>query len=75
MSNANYFIIFFLGVKIRTKLMDILQNIGWDLDEDQPVIVTDRGSNIIAAFQGYDHIHLVNHLFQKIIKATDYRIF
>jgi len=55
--------------------MDILQNIGWDLDEDQPVIVTDRGSNIIAAFQGYDHIHLVNHLFQKIIKATDYRIF
>lgn len=38
----------FLGANIRTKLMDILQNFGCNLDEDQPVIVMDRGSNMIS---------------------------
>lgn len=50
--------------------MDILQNFCCNLDEDQPVIVTDRGSNMIAAFKGYDHIQCVNHLLQNIIEET-----
>jgi len=41
-----------------------------NLDEDQPVIVTYRGSNMIAAFQGYDHIHRGNHLLHNVVEAT-----
>jgi len=55
MNNANYFIIF-LDVIILIKLIDIKKKFGCNLDKDQPVIVTDRGFNMITSFQGYDHI-------------------
>lgn len=52
--------------------METLQNFGCDLEGDKPIIVTDRGSNMIKAFRDLDKIHCVNHLLNNAVeKAID----
>lgn len=40
------------------------------MDNDRPVIVTDRGSNMISAFRNSNKIHCVNHLLHNIIEKA-----
>ncbi|KAL7723945.1 hypothetical protein ACLKA6_017956 [Drosophila palustris] len=55
------------GDRIRKKIESILQDFDRDLLIDDPMIVTDRGSNMIAAFSGLNTLSYVNHLVHNVI--------
>ncbi|KAL7728508.1 hypothetical protein ACLKA6_012522 [Drosophila palustris] len=58
------------GFNIRSKIDDILKSFGCDLEEDSPVFVTDRGSNMVAAFRDTEKIHCINHLLNNVIEGA-----
>lgn len=48
----------------------ILNDFGCCLEEKKPVIVTDRSSNMIAAFRDNRHIHCMNHLIHNCVEKA-----
>ncbi|KAL7725189.1 hypothetical protein ACLKA6_017345 [Drosophila palustris] len=59
-----------LPLYIRSKIDDILTSFGCNLEEDSPVFVTDRGSNMVAAFRDTEKIHCINHLLNNVIESA-----
>ena len=51
-----------------------LEQFGCDLQVDFPVIVTDRGSNMISAFRADQNIHCVNHLLHNAVENAIKRV-
>jgi len=47
--------------------MRVLRDFGCDLLIDDSIIVTDRGDNMKAAFNGLSTIHCANHLIHNVI--------
>lgn len=62
------------GLNIRTKIEAILKDFGCDLEIDKPVIVTDRGSNMIKAFSDAENIYCVNHLLNNAVEKAIHAI-
>lgn len=47
------FFVLYLGIQIRAKIDDILEDFWCNLEADSPIIVTDRGSKILKDFTDF----------------------
>lgn len=51
-------------------MFKVLEEFGSEIAKDDPIIVTDRGSNMISAFSGNNNIYCIDHLINNTIQKT-----
>lgn len=57
------------GVTIRKSINEILQRFNVFNIEKCVIFVSDRGSNVNAALEGYTHIHCIAHIINNIVES------
>lgn len=66
---ANILIFYFcVDVVVRSKIQRLLNDFNCQLED--AIMVTDRGSNMVAAFNQFDHIYCINHLLNNVVEKS-----
>lgn len=61
-------VLIFLDIIVRIKIQRLLEDYNCKLED--AIMVTDRGSNMVAAFNQFNHIYCINHLLNNVVDKS-----